>query len=170
MAWFQKKEPGSGPRPPAAIRVHELLDERSIVFPAAALDKPAVLEALVSRTCEAHDLGDPAPFLQRVREREQGISTTLDSGLSLPHARIDGLDAIAAGLALLPHGLKDPHNPDIPIRAMFLFFSPNRQDAFSKHLQVLRGVSALFQAPLIAELCALKSPAEALSRLAAAEA
>jgi len=169
MAWFQKKEPGSGARPAAAIRVHELLVERSIVFPEAGLPKPAVLELLVRQTCAAHDLGDAAPFLERAREREQGISTTLDSGLSLPHARVDGLDEIAAGLALLPHGLQDPQHPEIPIRAMFLFFSPNRQDAFTRHLQVLRGVSTLFQAPLIAELCGLKTPALALERLAAAE-
>lgn len=169
MAWFQKKEPGPS-RPSAAIRVHELLDERSIVFPAADVPKAAVLETLVRETCAAHELGDPAAFLERVREREQGISTTLDSGLSLPHARVDGLPEIAAGLAVLPHGLKDPQHPEIAIRAMFLFFSPNRQEAFTRHLQVLRGVSTLFQAPLIEQLVALKTPAAVLERLAAAEA
>ncbi len=169
MGWFQKKEPAAGPRAHPGVPVSELLDEGSVIFPASGLDKGGVLEALVAATCAAHDLGEPADFVAKVREREQGISTTLDSGLSLPHARIDGLDEISAGLALVPHGVVDPQQSETKIRAMFLFFSPNRQDAFAKHLQLLRGVATLFQAPLIEELGRLEKPADILARLRAAE-
>ena len=170
MGWFQKKEPQAGHRVHAAMAITELLDESSVIVAASGLDKAGVLEALVAATCAAHELGASAPFIAKVREREQGISTTLDSGLSLPHARIDGLAEIAAGLAIVPGaGVVDPQQSDTKIRAMFLFFSPNRQDAFTKHLQVLRGVATLFQAPLIEELGKLKKPAEILARLRAAE-
>jgi nitrogen PTS system EIIA component len=170
MAWFQKKDPGQGaarPNQPQAVSIPELLDAKAILFPAAGADKAAVLEQLVKAACAAHGLGDAEAYLARVREREEGISTTLDTGLSLPHARVDGLEDVAAALAVCPQGLRDPKQPDVPVRAMFLFFSPNRQDAFTRHLQVLRGVSTLFQPAVIEALCGLKTPAEVLALLSA---
>lgn len=170
MAWFQKKTETEGARPRAAgAAIHELLNEKAIVFPPAGVDKPGLLELLAQAACAAHGLGDHQPFLARVREREEGISTTLDTGLSLPHARIDGLAQIVAGLAILPAGVPDPKQPDLKIRAMFMFFSPNRQDAFTLHLQLLRAVSTLFQPPLIEDLVKLKTPADVLERLRAAQ-
>lgn len=165
MAWFQKKPANAGQlrAQPAGQPIHELLNEGAVLFPPAAADKPRVLELLVAAACSAHRLGDPAPLLARVRERETGISTTLDTGLSLPHARVEGLDRVAAALAVLPHGLADPQHPEIKIRAMFLFFSPNKQAAFTTHLQVLRGVSTLFQPVVVDALIGLKTPAEVLA-------
>jgi PTS system nitrogen regulatory IIA component len=167
MAWFQKKPAGAGtPRAqPPVEKVHELLNERTILFPPAAADKAGVLELAVAAACAGHGLGDPAPYLAKVREREDGISTTLDTGLSLPHARIDNLERIAAALALMPHGVPDPKQPTTAIRALFLFFSPNRQEAFGRHLQVLRGVSTLFTPDVMAALTELKSPAAVLALL-----
>jgi len=124
---------------------------------------------LAGRVCERHGLGDPAPFLAKVREREQGISTTLDTGLALPHARVDGLPSVVAGLAVSSSGISDPRQPDATIRAMFMFFSPNRQDAFSQHLQVLRSVSTLFDAALIDAVCRASTPEAILSVLRAKE-
>jgi mannitol/fructose-specific phosphotransferase system IIA component (Ntr-type) len=154
MAWFQKKAEAGTARAQAGVeKIHTLLNERAVIFPPSSADKAKVLELAAAAACEAHGLGD------------EGISTTLDTGLSLPHARVDGLAEIAAALAILPQGVKDPKQPGAPVRAMFLFFSPNRQDAFTRHLQVLRGVSTLFQADLLDELCALKTPKAALDLL-----
>ena len=167
MAWFQKKPAGAGtPRAqPAVEKVHQLLNERSIIFPPASADKAAVLALAAAAACAGHGLGDPAPYLAKVREREEGISTTLDTGLSLPHARVDALDTIAAALALMPHGVADPKQPETPIRAMFLFFSPNKQEAFGRHLQVLRAVSTLFTPATMDLLAGLKTPASVLALL-----
>ena len=168
MAWFQKKPAPDGPArvQSSGVPIHELLNEQTILFPGPALDKPRVLEAVVAACCAGHGLGDPSPYLARVREREEGISTTLDMGLALPHARIDGLSKIAAALAVLPRGVCDPKQPDVTVRAMFLFFSPNRQDAFTRHLQVLRGVSTQFGKPgLLEALSALQKPSEVLALL-----
>ena len=142
--------------------------EDTVLMPGPGLDKDAIVEALVAAAARAHGLGDPESLLARVREREQGISTTLDSGLSLPHARLDGIERVVAALAVLPHGVIDPKQPSPKMRAIFLFFSPNRQEAFAQHLQVLRGVSALFQPTLIEELCRFKTPAQIVARIRAA--
>ncbi len=70
--------------------------------------------------------------------------------------------AVIRGMAILKKPIADPKQADLTIRVMFLFFSPNRQEAFPLHLQLLRGVSSLFQGALIVQLTASSGPAAAL--------
>ncbi|MEK7389950.1 MAG: PTS sugar transporter subunit IIA [Elusimicrobiota bacterium] len=171
MAWFQKKPPEPSAElvknspPPKAVKglkISSLLSEATILFPQEGQDKSSVLQALVASVCAKSGTFDWAPLLKKVEEREQGISTTLDTGLSLPHARVDGLAAIQAGMAVLRKPISDPKQPDLSIRIMFLFFSPNKQEAFALHLQLLRGVASLFQPAFIDQLTATSGPAAAL--------
>src|SRR5204862_39202 len=115
LDWFKKKdkkgaEAGSPePKTPASkaasrkgLSVGRLLSEDLIVVAPPGLDKEKFIDFLVRRLCEKRSLGGPGPFLAKVMEREQGISTTLDTGLAVPHARVDGLPDIAAILGLVP--------------------------------------------------------------------
>ncbi len=170
MSWFSNKPdassvPPTGPagRAPKGLKVAPLLDESVVLFPPAGQDKTEVLTALVSAVSRRADIADWNALLAKTMEREQGISTTLDTGLSLPHARIDGIGGILAGMAVLKTPIPDPKQPDLPIRVVFLFFSPNKTEAFPLHLQLLRGVSSLFQPSLIDQLTAAAGPAEALA-------
>jgi len=179
MSWFQKKSPeaaGESPKttPPARVakglKVSSILAEDIILFPPDGQDKAVVLQSLAAAVCGKAGIADWASFLAKVQEREQGISTTLDTGLSLPHARMDGITGILAGMAILKKPIPDPKQADLAIRVMFLFFSPNKQDAFPLHLQLLRGVSSLFQPALIDQLTASSSPAAALELIKKLEA
>ena len=171
MSWFQKKPPepaSESPKttPPSRVakglKVSSILSEETILFPGEGQDKAAVLQTLAAAVCGKAGIADWAGFLAKVQEREQGISTTLDTGLSLPHARMDGITGILAGMAILKKAIPDPKQADLSIRVMFLFFSPNKQDAFPLHLQLLRGVSSLLGPALIDQLTASSGPAAAL--------
>lgn len=171
MGWFQKKTPASTPetakttpggRPAKGLKVGPLLTEDVVLFPAEGMDKNAVLDRLAAAVCKKAGFSDYLPYLSKVQEREGGISTTLDTGLSLPHARMDSIPGIMAGLAVLKKPVPDPKQTDLSIRVMFLFFSPNKTEAFPLHLQLLRGVSSLFQPAVIDQLVAAPSPAAAL--------
>lgn len=173
LGWFNKKKEENPPAPSAApsvpvsvptparkaLSIGRILSEDLVVIPPAGLDKDGLIAFLVKELCSKAGLGAPEPFLAKVLEREQGISTTLDTGLAVPHARMDNLPEICAVLGLVPQGLPDPKHPDLAIRAVFLFFSPNRQEAFTQHLHLLRGVSQLFQPALIDAI--LRDPAPA---------
>lgn len=174
LGWFNKKKeavpasptpapaPTATPAPVAArksLSIGRLLREDLVVLPPAGLDKDGLIAFLAKELCAKAGLGDHAPYLAKVLEREQGISTTLDTGLAVPHARMDNLPDICAVLGLVPQGLPDPKQADLTIRAVFLFFSPNRQEAFTQHLHLLRGVSTLFQPALIDAI--LRDPAPA---------
>lgn len=176
MSWFGKKpsETSSPKTAPSArakgLKVSSIVTEDTILFPSEGLDKAAVLQQLAAAVCGKAGIADPAGFLAKVQEREQGISTTLDTGLSLPHARMDGISSILAGMAVLRKPIADPKQSDLAIRVMFLFFSPNKQEAFPLHLQLLRGVSSLFQPSLIDKLTQASGPAAALELIKTLEA
>lgn len=170
-SWFGKKDtpppPSAAPVKPAsgrlkAVKVSALLTPETILMASPGADKHSLLESLVLKLCAAKGYASAKPFLAKVLEREQGISTTLDTGLSLPHARMDDLSSLAAALAVAKQGIPDPKQPELTIRVMFLFFSPNKPEAFPMHLQLLRGVSALFQPALIDQLCRASGPAAVL--------
>ena len=179
--WFGrkkgKKPPPPTEKPPTArvpavvpgaavgakgVSVGKLLAEDVVLIDPAASTKDELMDILIQRLCRVKALGDHAAFFQKVVEREQGISTTLDTGLSLPHARIEGIGEIAAILGVVRKGLPDPKQPELSIRAMFLFFSPNKPEMFTRHLHLLRSVSTLFQPAFIDELTAVASASEAL--------
>ncbi|MBI5208965.1 MAG: PTS sugar transporter subunit IIA [Elusimicrobia bacterium] len=151
------------------IRVSSLLSEDNVSIAASAADKNAVLETVVKGLCQRKGLGAPQPFLDKVLEREKGISTTLDTGLSLPHARMDGLADIVASVTVIPGGLADPGQPDLTIRVMFLFFSPNKPEFFQMHLQLLHRVSVLLKGALLDQVTKASTPAEVLELIRKAE-
>src|SRR3989339_1038273 len=147
---------------PKKVRISKILSEDLVIRAPEGVGKNELIELLVNRLCESKGLKDPRLFLAKVLEREQGISTTLDTGLSLPHARTDSIKNIVAALALAPKGIVDPKQSDLTIKLMFLFFSSNRSEMLPLHLQLLRGVSSLFQPSLIEQLSAASNPAAAL--------
>ncbi len=164
-----KSASGSPAGSSKSVSLSRILGEDLIIVSDDGLSKDKLLEHLVRELCARRNLGDPAPFLSKVLEREKGISTTLDTGLAVPHARMDNLNEIAAVLALLPKGMPDPKQPDLTIRAMFLFFSPNRQEAFTQHLHLLRGVSSMFQPAFIDEVLKAENPSAVLGLIVAKE-
>jgi PTS system nitrogen regulatory IIA component len=154
---------------PKSIAISDILSEELVLRAPDGVGKDALVELLVGRLCERKALGSPQALLAKVREREQGISTTLDTGLSLPHARVDSITELVAALALVPQGIPDPKAGDLTIRLMFLFFSSSKPDILPQHLQLLRAVALLFQPQVIADLAAAPDPAAALARIRRAE-
>ena len=151
------------------VALHSLLDEKLVVRLPDLKSKDEAVRKLALELARRVGLADPDAALAKVMERENGISTTLDTGLSLPHARLDGIKAFGAILGLLPNGLDDPQQPDLKIRVMLLFFSPNDPAFFQKHLQFLRHVATLFQPAFIDQLMKASTPKAALETLRARE-
>ncbi len=176
IEWFPKtKKSSPAPRTQPSknmVQLGQLLDESLILRLPDAVDKVKAIETLVGALAKAREL--PAEScLAKVLEREQGISTTLDTGLSLPHARIAGLKGFVAALGLFPQAIPEPLQPELSIKAMLVFFSPDASDdktIFQKHLLFLKHVSTLFQPDLIGRLLAAPTSKEALALIREKEA
>ena len=124
--------------------------------------KQDLVQYLVSNICKSTALNQEEVF-KAIIKREQGISTTLESGLSIPHARLEGLTSFRAVLAVIPQGVQDNYGKNIKV--MFLFLSPSGEQYFPEHLKLLAKLAETFTPAFIEELCSLKTVEEIAAKL-----
>lgn len=124
--------------------------------------KQELVQYLVSNICTGTALNQEEVF-KAIIKREQGISTTLESGLSIPHARLEGLTSFRAVLAVIPQGVQDNYGKNIKV--MFLFLSPSGPQYFPEHLKLLAKLAETFTPAFIEELCGLKTTEEIAAKL-----
>ena len=147
------------------VSIAPLLSEDRIVVGKVFSDKNAVQDALVKLICRSKELGDPDKLLRKIQEREHGVSTTLESGLSLPHVRLEDFPDVVAALAVLPKPVVDPEQPDFPIYAMLLFLSSNDSEHSLRHLKLLRSAAILFRVDFVKQLAAAKTAERVLESI-----
>jgi PTS system nitrogen regulatory IIA component len=129
-------------------------------------DKNALMTQLVNDLCSVKSFANRQNLLHVMVQREkEGVATTLDTGLSLPHARIDGLAEPAAILGVPARPIADPLQPNLPIRAMFLFFTPNQTEAYGRQLRLLRSIAKLFRREFLDRLVGADSSEEILNMI-----
>ena len=126
------------------------------------ITKQELVQYLVSNICKGTALNHEDVF-KAIIKREQGISTTLESGLSIPHARIEGLTSFRAVIAIIPQGIQDDYGKNIKV--MFLFLSPSGEQYFPEHLKLLAKLAETFTPAFIDELCSLKTGEEIAAKL-----
>ena len=159
MKWFKKDESknsnhGTLPSSVKTLFVSDHLSERSVYFFPAGVPKEEMLFKLVSSlSVPEHSLA-----LNAVLEREKIGGTIVDSAISIPHARLKGLNTIELAIGLCREGLKDQP------RLFFLFLSP-REDT-KIHLLFLSSLSSMFQTEgFVEELLHLKAPYEVVQKI-----
>ena len=124
--------------------------------------KQEAVKSLVENVCTGTNLNKEEVF-KAIIKREQGISTTLDTGLSIPHARLEGLDSFKAAVAVIPNGLKDDFG--LQIKVVFLFLSPSGEQFFPEHLKLLAKLAEKFTPAFIEDLCKLTKPEDIIAKL-----
>lgn len=144
------------------LAITSLISDR-IILGCAGQTKKEILSQLVRLICRTERNLDAALIEKQLLQREQSLSTTLDTGLSIPHIRIDELEQVIAALAILPKALPEAGNKQI--KAMFLFLSPNRPEFFQQHLQLLAHLAETFTPELLARLSCAVTTQEVLESL-----
>ncbi len=114
------------------------------------LAKKDIVAMLINSICDDLPEVDRQDVLKSVLKREEGISTTLDTGLSIPHARLEDLKAFEAAVAILPQQINDDYG--LPIKVMYLFLSPSGPAFFSQHLKMLASLAEKFNTEFINDL------------------
>ena len=139
------------------------LDTKRIFIINDDISKQDLVVKLVNAACADLPQINKEDVLSAVLKREQGISTTLDTGLSIPHARVEDLTAFQAAAAVLPNGITDDYG--LQIKTMFLFLSPAGPAYFPQHLKLLAALAEKFNADFITDLTACKTEAEVLQKI-----
>lgn len=153
----------------AAVNIQNLLKVERVLIVNKHTEKKELIDKLVRKITGDYPSLSPEFLLDRILQREQGISTTMDTGLSIPHARVDGIDNFIVAVAVVPEGIIDPASPGVPIKVMFLFLSPSDATFFQKHLQLLSILSAKFSPEFIERLVSLKTAAQIMHAVAEGE-
>lgn len=127
--------------------------------------KEDVITELVDLLAAAGKLADRDLVLKDVLAREATMSTGMQHGLALPHAKTDGVESMQVALGLKPEGIDFSSIDGEPSRIFFLVASPTK--AAVPHVQFLATVgAALSEDADRARLLAARTPEEALAVLA----
>ena len=127
------------------------------------ITKKQLVEKLVRSICEKNTSLNAEDMLNAVLKREEGISTTLESALSIPHARVEDLDSFLGALAVMQNPIEDDYG--LPIKVMFLFFSPAGQPYFAQHLKLLARLAEKFTPEFVQELTACSNTQEIIQKV-----
>ena len=112
-------------------------------------------------------LADAAKVREDLVARERKMSTGLERGLAIPHAKSAGAKELAVALGIKPDGVEFDSLDGQPARAIFLVVS--RHDRSGPHIQCLAEIAALYgRAEVRDALAAAKIPAQAMSALSTA--
>ncbi len=132
-----------------ARRFSDHLSSKSFILRLDAQDRVEAISELAVAASAALTEVHPDRIAEAVRLREDVISTGLDGGIAVPHARIYGLPAPIVALGLSPRGV-DFNAPDASLaRIIVMILTP--PDQSEAQLEILSDVARTFARPSIRE-------------------
>ena len=144
-------------------RLPVMLDIKRIFIIRENISKKDIVAKLVKSICTQLPSLKENDVISSVLKREHGISTTLDSGLSIPHARITNIDDFQAAMAVVPNGIKDDYG--LEAKVLFLFLSPAAPAYFAAHLKLLAALAEKFNATFIQDLISTSKEEDILQKI-----
>jgi len=109
-------------------------------------------------------LDDAAQVRADVVSREEKMSTGIELGLAIPHAKSTGARDLIMALGIAPEGIDFGSLDGKPARAIFLVVS--RKDTTGPHIQCLAEITARYgREDIRARLLAARTPQQALHAL-----
>ena len=110
----------------------------------AAEDKDEAFEELVDVFCSTKNTVGRDKILLSLREREKFMSTGIQTGIALPHGRMDALDELYGVVGISKRGIDYDALDGQPVYLIFMIFVPKDTD---KHLRVLKRLAELLSQP-----------------------
>ncbi len=103
------------------------------------------IETLSSVAAGLEGMPDAKTIAAAVWERENTMSTSLDKGISVPHARLEGLTQTAVVLGRSVNGIDWNSSDGKPANLIFMIITPNNET--ETQLQILRGIARTLLVP-----------------------
>ena len=117
------------------------LDVACARLPLGGTTREEVIEELVDLLHAAGKLKDRDHVLADVLERERSVSTGMEQGVAIPHAKTDGVETIVVAVGIAPGGVDFGAIDEQPSRLIFLIASPT--ESRGPHLQLLSSIATL---------------------------
>lgn len=121
----------------------DLVVEDIVKIPMTAMDKPDVLRELVQTLKDAGQIDDFDAVLQAVQEREDKLSTGLESGIAVPHGKTTAVSSLKLSIGIAPQGIDFDAIDRNPSKLFFLLVAPPNQSG--PHVEALAEIAKLVQ-------------------------
>ncbi|MFQ5584012.1 MAG: PTS sugar transporter subunit IIA [Calditrichia bacterium] len=142
----------------------ELLDEKLIKSQLKGGDKFAIIEELLDLIASAGKLRDKSLALQDCIKREKYLSTGLENGLAIPHAKTEATGELLMSFGISREGIEFDSLDGKPAHFIFLLLSP--VNTSGPHIKVLSQITRLFrQKDITGRLLQAAGPEEILAIL-----
>ncbi len=148
--------------------LRELFTADDLVVGFDPIDKWDAIQRLVERLVEGGRLPAEASesVLEAVVARERSMSTGMERGIAIPHAAVDGIEAVVAQMGIITReeGLAFESIDAQPARLVVLLIIPRSQKLL--HIRTLADLArVLGNESVREELLAAKTPKAALAAL-----
>ncbi|MBN1916444.1 MAG: PTS sugar transporter subunit IIA [Verrucomicrobia bacterium] len=127
------------------MALYELLDVKSIITELQSDTKEGVIEELVDALDRAGRISDRNGVLDAVMERESQMSTGLEEGLAVPHAKSAAVSTLTAALGIKRAGLDFDSADGKLTRIVFLLVA--EQNNPGPHVRALAQLARLLSDP-----------------------
>jgi len=121
------------------MKLAEILPEDQISANLAGENKFQVIEELLDLLNNNKKIADRDLALHDVLAREGYLSTGLENGIAIPHAKTDGVNQLVISLGTKKEGIEFESLDGKPGQLIFLVLSP--RDTSGPHIQALATIS-----------------------------
>ncbi len=123
------------------MNLKRILTEETIRVGLKGQTKHEIIEELLDILVAAGHVCDRKEALKALLERESKMSTALQNGLALPHAKTESVERLVAALATKPEGMDFASIDSLPTTIFVMTLSPlNRA---GPHIQFLAEIGRL---------------------------
>ena len=119
----------------------DMIVEKVIKTPLTSKDKPGVLRELIQILKDAGEIDDFDKVLKTVQEREDKMSTGLEKGIAVPHAKTDAVSSLKLAIGIAPQGIDFDSMDKQPSKLFFLLLAPPGQSG--PHVEALAEIAKL---------------------------
>jgi PTS system nitrogen regulatory IIA component len=106
------------------MKVAKVIIPDGITLALQSRTKPAVIEELLDLLAAAGQVRDRKTALHAIMEREAKMSTGMQHGLALPHAKTDAVDRLIGAIGICREGLDFQSLDGLPSQIFVLTLSP----------------------------------------------
>ena len=110
-------------------------------------DKNQVIRALLDLICKSGKVKDPEMALKDVVDHEMGMSTGMENGIAIPHAKTDAVDELVACVGITKRKIDFENLDRKPSQIFIMTLSP--KDGVGPHIQFLAEISRILKEPKI---------------------
>jgi mannitol/fructose-specific phosphotransferase system IIA component (Ntr-type) len=143
-----------------------VLDPKTITLSLAGSTKQAIIEELLDLLVGAGKLTNRQDALAAILDREAKMSTAIQNGVAIPHAKTDSVKELVTSIGIKPQGANFESMDGKPSTIFIMTLSPKSK--LGPHIQFLSSISqSLEDASIRRSLLKAKTPDEVINLLTA---